>query len=123
MAEPVLLRGIKLVRLHHNHHRLAVRILSPFHQSWCSAADATRLDEEVTTADKSTGELSARKPPKYSKWDDPDYRKWIEEENEILTDIGPITYLTKEILHTDRLIAIPDLYNSRCLFVVRTDGG
>ncbi|XP_037493896.1 uncharacterized protein LOC105630912 isoform X2 [Jatropha curcas] len=104
MAAPLLLRGIPLLRLRHNHHRLAVRILSPLRQSWCSAADSTRLDEEVTTAEKSTAVLSARDPSNYPIWDDPDYRKWKDKEDEILRDIEPITCLTKEILHSDRYL-------------------
>nr|XP_043617158.1 protein DCL homolog, chloroplastic-like [Erigeron canadensis] len=98
---------------------------------------------------------------KDSKWEnDPDFRKWKDKEAEILLDIDPITFLIKDILHSDRymdgerltpgdektvvekILAYhphsedkigcgldsvmvdrhPQFRNSRCLFVVRTDG-
>ncbi|XP_021646377.2 protein DCL homolog, chloroplastic isoform X1 [Hevea brasiliensis] len=105
--------------------------------------------------------LSARDPPSYQRWGDPDYQKWKQMEGEILRDIEAITCLAKEILHSDRYLdgehltaedekAVvenvliyhpnsedkigcglgsimvdrhPKFRHSRCLFVVRTDGG
>ncbi|CAJ2640947.1 unnamed protein product [Trifolium pratense] len=84
--------------------------------------------------------------------DEPDYRKWKDKENEILDDIEPIILLTKEILHSpkymdggrltvedekaivEKLLAYHphsedkigcglESIMTRCLFVVRTDGG
>ncbi|XP_020570707.1 protein DCL, chloroplastic [Phalaenopsis equestris] len=107
--------------------------------------------------------LSPPLPPKQkdNTWEHhPDNRRWKEKEGEILLDIEPIKFLTKDILHSDRykdgerlstedekvvlekLLAYhphavdkigcgidsimvdrhPQFRNSRCLFVVRTDG-
>ncbi|XP_020102975.1 protein DCL, chloroplastic isoform X2 [Ananas comosus] len=102
-------------------------------------------------------------PPSLSKaWaDEPGFRRWKDKEAEILSDIGPIIALTKNILHSNRyrdgehlsaedqkavvekLLAYhphsedkigcglnsvmvdrhPQFRYSRCLFVVRNDGG
>ncbi|XP_021646381.2 protein DCL homolog, chloroplastic isoform X3 [Hevea brasiliensis] len=48
--------------------------------------------------------LSARDPPSYQRWGDPDYQKWKQMEGEILRDIEAITCLAKEILHSDRYL-------------------
>ncbi|KAG0484196.1 hypothetical protein HPP92_008275 [Vanilla planifolia] len=95
-------------------------------------------------------------------WEEhPEYRRWKNKEEEILRDIEPIMFLTKDILHSDKyhdgerlcpedekevvekLLAYhpyskdkigcgfdsimvdrhPQFSHSRCLFVVRTDGG
>ena len=52
--------------------------------------------------DKAPLVLSSLDPPNYPRWDDPDYRKCKDKEEEIRSDIEPITALTKEILHSDR---------------------
>lgn len=106
--------------------------------------------------------LRVKEPPKlFDTIDDLNYRKWKDKEDEILRDIQPITFLAKDILHSDRymdgerltpddekavverLLAYhphsedkigcgldsimvdrhPQFRHSRCLFVVRTDGG
>ncbi|XP_022750595.1 protein DCL homolog, chloroplastic-like, partial [Durio zibethinus] len=141
--------------------RLASGLLSAPGRPWCAAADSAGLEEEASSAEKSSAVLSVRDPPKYHRWDDPDYRKWKEKEEEILQDIEPIISLTKEILHSDlymdgehltvadeeaaveKLLCHhprsgdkigcgldsimvdrhPQFRHSRCLFVVRTDGG
>ncbi|XP_044510338.1 protein DCL homolog, chloroplastic-like [Mangifera indica] len=159
MATPLLLRGIPLLRL-----RLAATLLAPPRQTICSAtaSEPAHPDENVVSEDKtSAAVLSMKDPPKYNRGNDPDYRKWKDKEGEILRDIEPIMFLTKEIIHSDRymdgerltaederavvekLLAYhphsedkigcgvdsimvdrhPQYRHSRCLFVVRTDGG
>ncbi|CAL5385364.1 unnamed protein product [Camellia sinensis] len=160
MAAPLLLRGLPLLRLRfHKHHRFASGILTI---RLCSAtAESTSPDDDVSCSGQSTRALSTKDSPKYPRWDDPDFRKWKDKEDEIMRDIEPITFLTKEILHSDRymdgerltaedeksvvekLLAYhphsedkigcgldsimvdrhPQFRRSRCLFVVRTDGG
>ncbi|KAL6995447.1 hypothetical protein U1Q18_005584 [Sarracenia purpurea var. burkii] len=157
----LFLRGLPLLRLHlHQHHRCAASVFT--RRPWCTAAESTRPpDDDLSCADQSAAVLSVKDPPKYPRWDDPDFRKWKDKEKEILRDIEPITLLTKEILHSDRymdgerlaaedekavvekLLAYhphsedkigcgldsimvdrhPQFSRSRCLFVVRTDGG
>ncbi|XP_044475254.1 protein DCL homolog, chloroplastic-like [Mangifera indica] len=155
----LLLRGIPLLRL-----RLGTRLLAPQRQSICSTTtyEPTQPDENVISEDKTGSTVSSMKdPPVYNRWNDPDYRKWKDKEKEILRDIQPIMFLTKEIIHSDRymdgerltaedegfvvekLLAYhphsedkigcgldsimvdrhPQYRNTRCLFVVRTDGG
>lgn len=165
MAAPLFLRAIPLLslRLHHHHHRLADSILAPARRPWCSAAEPSRGDENLSSADNITAAWSARDSvsPKYHRWNDDEYRKWKDKEDEILRDIEPIASLTKEILHSeryldgeqltaedekavvDKLLAYhphsedkigcgldsimvdrhPQFKHSRCLFVIRTDGG
>ncbi|KAL0923908.1 hypothetical protein M5K25_004695 [Dendrobium thyrsiflorum] len=66
---------------------------------------------EVTTprATVGGGGLRGLSPPslpkqKENSWEDhPDYRRWKDKEGEILLDIDPIKFRTKDILHSDRL--------------------
>lgn len=48
--------------------------------------------------------MSTKEPPRYQRWDDPDFRKWKDKEDEILRDIEPTVSLAKEILHSDRYL-------------------
>lgn len=159
MSAPLLLRAVPLLRL--RHHRLAAPLFTLARRPWCSSTESSRSDVNVSYADKNTTVLSSRDPANYPRWDDPDFRKWKNREEEILRDIEPITSLTKEILHSDRYMdgerltaedekAVveklliyhphsedkigcgldcimvdrhPQFRHSRCLFVVRTDGG
>ncbi|KAJ0025517.1 hypothetical protein Pint_08724 [Pistacia integerrima] len=136
MAAPLLLRGIPLLRL-----RLAARLLAPRRKTICSAtsSEPTQPDENLISEDKTTATVFTTKdPPNYNRWNDPDYRKWKDKEDEILRDIQPIMFRTKEIIHSDRYMdgerltaederAVvdrhPEYRHSRCLYVVRTDGG
>ncbi|XP_057986872.1 uncharacterized protein LOC110663680 isoform X2 [Hevea brasiliensis] len=104
MAALLFLRGIPFLRVRLGRQRLAAGTLSPLRHPWSSTADPTKVDEEVSTAGKTTAVLSARDPPNYPRWDDPDYRKWKDKEEEILRDIEAIVTLTKEILHSDRYL-------------------
>lgn len=104
MAAPLLLRRFPFLRLQLGRNRLAARTVSPLRHPWSTTADPTRLDEDVSTAEKTTAVLSARDPPTYPRWDDPDHGRWKEMEGEILRDIEAITSLTKEILHSDRFL-------------------
>ncbi|WCJ35481.1 hypothetical protein M5689_016736 [Euphorbia peplus] len=156
-AASLFLRGIPLTRLRLQHYKFPAGIIAPLRRPWSSTADS---DEEVAAIEKTSSVSSARQSLKYPSWDDPDYRKWKDKEDEILNDIEVITALTKEILHSHRyldgerltaedekivvekLLAYhpnsddkigsgldsimvdrhPQFRNSRCLFVVRTDG-
>ncbi|XP_022876123.1 protein DCL homolog, chloroplastic-like [Olea europaea var. sylvestris] len=156
-----LLRALPLLRvrlLHQHHFRLTAGSIT--RRPWCSAAESAPTDKNSSSSSQINTGLSAE-DPKYSKWDDSDFRKWKEKEAEILEDIEPIICLTKEILHSDRYMdgerltaedekAVvdkllsyhphsedkigcgidsimvdrhPQFKCSRCLFVVRTDGG
>ena len=110
MAAPLFLRAIPLLslRLHHHHHRLAASILTPARRPWCIAAEPSRGDENLSSADNITAAWSARDSvsPKYHRWNDDEYRKWKDKEDEILRDIEPIASLTKEILHSERLVLV-----------------
>jgi len=164
MAAPLLFRAIPLLSLRLHHHRLAASIFAPTRRPWCSAAEPSRSEENLSSADNTTAARKARDSQSskyYHRWDDAEYRKWKDKENEILSDIEPISSLTKEILHSNRyldgerltaedekavvekLLAYhphsedkigcgldsimvdrhPQFKRSRCLFVVRTDGG
>ncbi|KAI4316670.1 hypothetical protein L6164_024626 [Bauhinia variegata] len=160
MTGPLLLRQVMLLRFRlQNYQRFAAGIAATPHRLWCCAAtdpDSSQDNEKVSTAADSSNLLKA-----YSRFDEPDYRKWKNKEKEILEDIEPILMLTKEILHSRRykdgerltvedeksivenLLAYhprcedkigcglesimvdrhPQFRHSRCLFVVRTDGG
>lgn len=159
MAAPLLFRGLPLLRF-----RPAARLLGLPRVTFCSAAppEPTQPEEKLSSADNNTTTLlTVKEPPKYHRWDDPDYRKWKDKEDEIQRDIEPILFLTKEILHSrrymdgerltadderavvEKLLAYhphsedkigcgldaimvdrhPQFRHSRCLFVVRTDGG
>ncbi|KAB1220317.1 DNA-directed RNA polymerase V subunit 1 [Morella rubra] len=105
MAAPLLLRGIPLLGLRIQQHRLAAGLFATPHRPWWTAAEPTRADDNLSPANNATSAgsaWSAKDPPKYPRLDDPDYRKWKDKEDEILKDIEPITLLTKEILHSHR---------------------
>ncbi|XAR48379.1 hypothetical protein NMG60_11031195 [Bertholletia excelsa] len=161
MAAPLFFRGVPLLRLRFpTHHRLAAFGVLTL-RSWCSTSESTPPDDVVPCEGENTAVLSVKDPPKIPRWDDPDCRKWKDKEQEIIRDIEPITFLAKEILHSNRykdgerltandekaivekLLAYhphsedkvgcgldfimvdrhPQFRRSRCLFVVRTDGG
>ncbi|KAL8490087.1 hypothetical protein ACS0TY_025834 [Phlomoides rotata] len=162
MAAPLLLRTLPLLRhrfrLVPNSHRLFLINGSTARLPFCSGA------VEPTAADGDNKSPSLRQifsSVTTQRLDDPDFRKWKDQEAEILDDIEPIICLAKEILHSDRymdgerllpkdekavidnLLAHhphsedkigcgldsimvdrhPQFRQSRCLFVVRTDGG
>ncbi|KAJ6804086.1 protein DCL, chloroplastic [Iris pallida] len=146
---------------------------SPFRRF--SASGLSALDSSAAAAPSSFSStviiggasVTPPKPPKpplpeNNSWaDHPDFRRWKDKEEEILSDIEPITLLAKEILHSDRYLdgerltdedekeviekllnyhphsedkigcgldslmvdRHPTFRHSRCLFVVRTDGG
>ncbi|KAK5840145.1 hypothetical protein PVK06_009026 [Gossypium arboreum] len=168
MAAHLLRKGIPLLRLRlQRYNLLAAGIPSSPRRPWCAAAESTGLEEEVSSAEKSSAVPSVRDPKKYHMLDDPDYRKWKDKEEEILRDIQPIISLAREILHSNRLSSLikdrkmkaelgcyeeavvemllryhphsedkigcgldsimvdrhPQFRWTRCLFVVRTDGG
>ncbi|KAK8581014.1 hypothetical protein V6N13_144065 [Hibiscus sabdariffa] len=83
-------------------NRLSVEIVSSPRRPLCTAADSTEHQEEVSSAEKGSLVLTVRDPAKYHRFDDPDYRKWKDKEEEILLDIEPIISLVKEILHSNR---------------------
>ncbi|KAE8659136.1 F-box protein [Hibiscus syriacus] len=88
MAAPLLLNGMPLLRLRlQQYNRLFSGTVSTPRWPWCVAADSTGHQEEVSSAEKSSSVLSVRDPPKFHRWDDPDYRKWKDKEEEILRDI------------------------------------
>ncbi|XP_073277159.1 protein DCL homolog, chloroplastic [Primulina huaijiensis] len=161
MAAPLLLRALPFLR-----HRLIPqhirRITGPVTlRSWCGTAESSRIDSDSPSVGKIPSSRTANDQSHYSRWDDPDFRKWKDKEAEILKDIEPIICLTKEILHSDRYMdgerlthedekvvvdkllvhhprsedkigcgmdsimvdRHPQFKHSRCLFVVRTDGG
>ncbi|XP_059636675.1 protein DCL homolog, chloroplastic [Cornus florida] len=103
MAAPLLLRAIPLVRLRLQTHRLAAGIL--IRRPCCTATESTPLPEEdVSVASQNAAVVSTKDPPKYPGWDDLDYRKWKDKEDEIIRDIEPIILLTKDILHSNRYL-------------------
>ncbi|KAH8487989.1 hypothetical protein H0E87_023892 [Populus deltoides] len=102
MAASALIRGAPLLRLRlQHHHRFATGSLVPLRRSWCYTADSTPLEEDGVPL-STPAALSLRKAPKYSSWDDQNYRQWKDEEADIWRDIEPITHLAKEIIHSDR---------------------
>ncbi|CAN0873067.1 Protein DCL homolog, chloroplastic [Linum grandiflorum] len=154
-----ILRGIPLLRL--QHHRLATATLPLLQRTLCSTpSEATSLDNDAAAAEKSNAPLINHGLSNSSSLHDPDYRKWREIEDKILSDIEPTVCLAQEILHSNRYddgsmletqdeiavmekllahhpnsedkigcglgsIAVdrhPEFKQSRCLFVVRTDG-
>lgn len=106
----MLLRSLPLLRLrlHVHRQRLAVGLIAPSRRPWCtsSAAESTRPDEKLSSADDTTAFLRVNDSPKFPRWDDPDYRRWKDKEEEILNDIEPIVSLTKEILHSGRSVSL-----------------
>ncbi|XP_038897493.1 protein DCL homolog, chloroplastic [Benincasa hispida] len=161
MAASLLLRGNPLLRLGLKHRGLCTGVVQVTRGFCCtSTAASTPPDSNLTSADNTTSVLSASEPPKYQRWDEPDYRKWKDQEEEILGDIEPVISLIKEILHSNRYVdggrltsedekivvrllahhphfedkigcgiesimvdRHPHFRHSRCLFVIRTDGG
>ncbi|KAG4157876.1 hypothetical protein ERO13_D02G090400v2 [Gossypium hirsutum] len=144
MAAPLLRKGIPLLRLRLQRYNLLAAGIPPSpSRPWCAAAESTGLEEEVSSAEKSSAVPSKDK------------------EEEILRDIQPIISLAREILHSNRykdgegltvadeeavvdmllryhphsedkigcgLDSImvdrhPQFRWTRCLFVVRTNGG
>lgn len=109
-APPLLLRSMPVLRLRlHLHHGLFAGGFRPL----CAAAgegaaastESASPGEKVFPGDKATPVLlSTKERPKYHRWDDRDYRKWKDKEDEILRDIEPIVSLAKEILHSDRYL-------------------
>ncbi|KAH6758915.1 DCL protein [Perilla frutescens var. frutescens] len=165
MAAPLVFRALPLLRLRLARRSCHVSLIdgATARRPLCnSAADSTGADGDKSSSLAQIFQATNTKEPPHSpKWDDPDFRRWKEIESEILDDIEPIIYLTKEILHsdrymdgarltpkdekavTDKLLAHhphfedkigcgldsimvdrhPRFTHSRCLFVVRTDGG
>ncbi|KAJ6878703.1 protein DCL [Populus alba x Populus x berolinensis] len=102
MAASALIRGAPLLRLRlQHHHRFATGLLVPLRRSWCSTVESTPPEEDGVSL-STPAALSLRKAPKYSSWDDQNYRQWKDEEADIWRDIEPITHLAKEIIHSDR---------------------
>lgn len=97
MAAPLLrARGLSLLlRSRFQHTCRAVGLLPPACRHLCSVSQQFRSDEGVS--------IPKDQPVLRPRLDDPnDDRNWKEREAEILSDIEPITKLTKEILHSDR---------------------
>ncbi|PKA49901.1 Protein DCL, chloroplastic [Apostasia shenzhenica] len=85
--------------------RYSVEISSPDGQQPQEAAVAP--GEGVIKAVSGGGVVGLSAPsmpaPQEKSWEDhPDYRRWKDKEDEILRDIEPIMFLTKDILHSDR---------------------
>lgn len=106
MAAPLRLRGIPFLRLrlhHHHHHRIFASLFATPRCPWCTAAAPTGSDKNLSPTDNATADWSSADPRKNHWYDDTDYRKW---KVEILRDIEPITYLAKDILHSDRSLSL-----------------
>ncbi|KAG7024277.1 Protein DCL-like, chloroplastic [Cucurbita argyrosperma subsp. argyrosperma] len=162
MAASLLLRGHPLLRFGLCHRGLCSGVVQVTRRSCFTAtAASTPPDGSLTSAENTASVSSASQPTKFQRWCEPDYRKWKDQEDEILSDVEPVISLTKEIIHSnryvdgerltsederivvDRLLAHhphaedkigcglefimvdrhPQFRHSRCLFVVRTDGG
>ncbi|KAJ8772827.1 hypothetical protein K2173_028004 [Erythroxylum novogranatense] len=162
MAASLLLKSAPLFRLRVQHHRLAVGVLSQLRRPWCATSESSLADENGSSTEKTiTASTGIRPPARHRSWDDPDYRKWKDKEEEILKDVEPIISLAKDILHSNRYMdgecltaedeevviekllrhhphsedkigcgldfimvdRHPQFRQSRCMFVVRTDGG
>uniref|UniRef100_A0A803NAJ1 DCL protein n=2 Tax=Chenopodium quinoa TaxID=63459 RepID=A0A803NAJ1_CHEQI len=106
MAAPPLLRGLPLLRLRlflHNHHKLTAVFITPIRHRFCSAAssESTRSEEDVYSSASEL--LRVKEPPKlFDGIDELNYRKWKDKEDEILRDIEPVTFLAKDIIHSNR---------------------
>lgn len=108
MAAPLLLRGLPLLRLRFCYQRLpnpSIVLLSPRLFS-ASSESAHPSDADASDGDQTIAVLSAEEPPKYPRWPDPDYRKWKDQETQILEDIEPIIFLAKEIIHSNRSVRL-----------------
>ncbi|XP_039172063.1 protein DCL homolog, chloroplastic-like [Eucalyptus grandis] len=117
-APPLLLRSAPVLRLRLHlhlrlHHRLFAGGLRPLCAAAAAAAAADASTEPASPGEKASSEdkkwgaavlLSTKEPPRYQRWDDPDFRKWKDKEDEILRDIEPTVSLAKEILHSDRYL-------------------
>nr|DAD41356.1 TPA_asm: hypothetical protein HUJ06_015679 [Nelumbo nucifera] len=162
MAAPLLLRGIPLLYTRFQQRSSASGFFAAVGRpSYCAAAEPCQPHSNEIPGIERTADWSAKEPLRHSRLDDPGYRRWKDREAEILRDIEPITFLTKEILHSnkykdgerltdedekavvEKLLAYhphsedkigcgldsimvdrhPQFRHSRCLFVVRTDGG
>ncbi|XP_055835359.1 protein DCL homolog, chloroplastic isoform X2 [Solanum dulcamara] len=104
MAAPLILRGLPLLRLRFCYQRLQYHssvLLSP--KLFSAASESAQpFDAAESDGDQTTAVLSAKDPPKYPIWPDPDYRKWKDQETQILKDIEPVIFLAKEIIHSHR---------------------
>ncbi|XP_010540381.1 PREDICTED: protein DCL, chloroplastic-like [Tarenaya hassleriana] len=168
MSSLHFLRPLPLLRnglLSHPFHRRvsACGIFSHCRRLWCSLAEQPPRPDagDDSAPEKISAPVTDTASLGYARFEDPFYRKWKDVEAEILRDIDPITFLVKEILHSERyedgerltydnenfvvekLLAFhphsedkigcgldfimvdrhPQFRHSRCLFVVRTDGG
>ncbi|MFQ6628746.1 hypothetical protein Gotur_006838, partial [Gossypium turneri] len=102
MAAPLLCKGIPLLCLRlQRHNLLAAAILLSTRRPWCTIVESARLEEEVSSTEKSSTVPSVRDPKKYHMLNDPDYKKRKDKEEEILRDIQPIISLAREILHSN----------------------
>lgn len=99
MAVQFLFRSVPLLRLSVQHHRLAAVIFTPPCRPFSTEASESFQPAESLS---SRAICSNEDPPKYSRGNDLDDVKWKVKEDEILRDIEPMTYLTREILHSKR---------------------
>ncbi|KAG5230852.1 protein DCL [Salix suchowensis] len=151
MAASALIRGAPLLRLRfQHHHRFATGLLVPLRRSWCSKEDSTRLEEDDLAQGAKVFKLGR---PNYRRWKDEEAEIWrdIEPITHLAKDIlhsnrymdGEQLTDEDEKIVAERLLAYhpnsddkigcgfdsimvdrhPQFKNSRCLFVVRTDGG
>ncbi|KAJ1431054.1 hypothetical protein SESBI_07291 [Sesbania bispinosa] len=109
MAAPLLLKQVLLLRASlHNYKRFTAGAVEARHRLWCSAAtnsSSNEADEKVSSGSNTFNLRKDKYSSSYLRWEDePDYRKWKDKEEEILSDIEPIILLTKDILHSRRYI-------------------
>lgn len=104
LPSPLLLRPSPVLCLRLSHHRPFPGVSTPLLRPCCSTTAAASSEENSSSSDKATSFLTVKEPPKNPRWDDPDYRKWKDKEDEILKDIRPIHTLAKLILHSDKLV-------------------
>lgn len=102
MAAPLFVRGVPILCLRLQHHRLAVAFSLFTRRPSSTSAESTLPDDNLSFAVQATSQFRAKERPSYRRIDDPDYRKWKDKEEEILKDIEPITLLVKEIIHSSR---------------------
>lgn len=108
MAASLLLRGHPLLRFGLWHRGLCSGVVQVTRRSCCTAtAASTPPDGSLTSAENTASVSSASQPTKYQRWCEPDYRKWKDQEDEILSDVEPVISLTKEIIHSNRFIILP----------------
>ncbi|KAJ8538114.1 hypothetical protein K7X08_014654 [Anisodus acutangulus] len=98
MAYPLLLRGLPLLRL-----RLRLRLRFCYQRLQLPPTFVLRL---FSTDSGSAQPFDDPGPnvdqPKYPRWPDPDFRKWEDQQTQILKDVEPVIFLAKEIIHSDR---------------------